>query len=91
MGRGILYASLAAGGTCYFAARSDLSTLLEDLALTRPTELNFVPRVWEMIHSEFQSRVDHRLAEAGADRDAVEARFSPRCGTRCWAGGSSPR
>ncbi|QZH64091.1 carboxylic acid reductase [Mycolicibacterium farcinogenes] len=73
MGRGILYASLAAGGTCYFAARSDLSTLLEDLALTRPTELNFVPRVWEMIHSEYQSRVDHRLAEAGADRDAVEA------------------
>ncbi|MEX3647125.1 carboxylic acid reductase [Mycolicibacterium porcinum] len=73
MGRGILYASLAAGGTCYFAARSDLSTLLEDLALTRPTELNFVPRVWEMIHSEFQSRVDQRLAEAGQDREAVEA------------------
>ncbi|MFV8304649.1 carboxylic acid reductase [Mycolicibacterium peregrinum] len=73
MGRGILYASLAAGGTCYFAARSDLSTLLEDLALVRPTELNFVPRVWEMIHSEFQSRVDHRLAEGGANREAVEA------------------
>ncbi|MFV8052425.1 carboxylic acid reductase [Mycobacterium sp. 48b] len=73
MGRGILYASLAAGGTCYFAARSDLSTLLEDLALTRPTELNFVPRVWEMIHSEFQSRVDHRLADGEQDRDAVEA------------------
>ncbi|MBP2452814.1 carboxylic acid reductase [Mycolicibacterium lutetiense] len=73
MGRGILYASLAAGGTCYFAARSDLSTLLEDLALVRPTELNFVPRVWEMIHSEYQSRVDHRLAEGGQDRDAVEA------------------
>ncbi|OLP02541.1 oxidoreductase [Mycolicibacterium porcinum] len=73
MGRGILYASLAAGGTCYFAARSDLSTLLEDLALTRPTELNFVPRVWEMIHSEYQSRVDQRLAESGQDREAVEA------------------
>ncbi len=66
--------SLAAGGTCYFAARSDLSTLLEDLALVRPTELNFVPRVWEMIHSEFQSRVDQRLAEAGEDaRAAIEA------------------
>ncbi|MUL84344.1 MULTISPECIES: carboxylic acid reductase [unclassified Mycolicibacterium] len=73
MGRGILYASLAAGGTCYFAARSDLSTLLEDLALARPTELNFVPRVWEMIHSEFQSRVDHRLADAGQNRETVEA------------------
>ncbi len=72
MGRGILYASLAAGGTCYFAARSDLSTLLDDLALSRPTELNFVPRVWEMIHSEFQSRVDHRLTE-GQDRDSAEA------------------
>ncbi|MGV0742475.1 carboxylic acid reductase [Mycolicibacterium sp. XJ870] len=72
MGRGILYASLAAGGTCYFAARSDLSTLLEDLALTRPTELNFVPRVWEMIFGEFQSRVDH-LVTADSDRAAVEA------------------
>ncbi|MGV0816176.1 carboxylic acid reductase [Mycolicibacterium boenickei] len=64
MGRGILYATLAAGGTCYFAASSDLSTLLEDLALTRPTELNFVPRVWEMIHGEFQSRMDRSEAEA---------------------------
>jgi fatty acid CoA ligase FadD9 len=72
MGRGILYASLASGGTAYFAARSDLSTLLEDLALVRPTELNFVPRVWEMIFSEFQSRVDHRL-DGAADRAAVEA------------------
>ncbi|OBG89733.1 oxidoreductase [Mycobacterium sp. E802] len=73
MGRGILYASLAAGGTCYFAARSDLSTLLEDLALTRPTELNFVPRVWEMIHGEFQSRVDQRLADGDQDQAAIEA------------------
>ncbi|MCV7297474.1 carboxylic acid reductase [Mycobacterium goodii] len=71
MGRGILYASLAAGGTCYFAARSDLSTFLEDLALVRPTELNFVPRVWEMIHGEFQSRVDSRLHDDG-DRAAIE-------------------
>ncbi len=68
MGRGILYSSLAAGGTCYFAARADLSTLLEDLALARPTELNFVPRVWEMLYQEFQSRTAH-----GADADAVLA------------------
>ncbi|BDY31507.1 carboxylic acid reductase [Mycolicibacterium mageritense] len=73
MGRGILYASLAAGGTAYFAARSDLSTLLEDLALARPTELNFVPRVWEMIYGEFQSRVDRQAADGAADRADVEA------------------
>ncbi len=32
MGRGILYGTLGNGGTAYFAAKSDLSTLLEDLA-----------------------------------------------------------
>ncbi|WP_018600396.1 carboxylic acid reductase [Mycobacterium sp. 155] len=72
MGRGILYASLTSGGTAYFAARSDLSTLLEDLALVRPTELNFVPRVWEMIFNEFQSRVDRRL-DGASDHAAVES------------------
>jgi fatty acid CoA ligase FadD9 len=36
---------LGRGGTVYFAAKSDLSTLLEDLALVRPTDLTFVPRM----------------------------------------------
>ena len=72
MGRGVLYATLGAGGTAYFAARSDLSTFLEDLALVRPTQLNFVPRIWDMIFQEYQSEVDRRSAD-GADRWAVEA------------------
>src|SRR5271169_3737774 len=73
MGRGTLYGTLGNGGTAYFAAKSDLSTLLEDLELVRPTELNFVPRIWEMLHSEYQSEVGRRTAE-GADRQAVESR-----------------
>jgi fatty acid CoA ligase FadD9 len=60
MGRGILYGTLAGGGTVYFAARSDLSTFLEDLALTRPTQLNFVPRIWDMLFQESQSEADRR-------------------------------
>ncbi len=68
MGRGILYGALAAGGTVNFAAKADLSTFLEDLALTRPTQLNFVPRIWDMLFQEFQSRTSH-----GADEDAVLA------------------
>lgn len=60
MGRGALYGTLSSGGTVYFAARPDLSTFLEDLALTRPTQLNLVPRVWDMIHQEVQSEVDRR-------------------------------
>src|SRR5271166_4867303 len=74
MGRGTLYGTLGNGGTAYFAAKSDLSTLLEDLELVRPTELNFVPRIWETLFGEFQRQVDRRLAADGsADRAAVEA------------------
>ena len=72
MGRGILYGTLGNGGTAYFAAKSDLSTLLEDLRLVRPTELNFVPRIWEMLYSEFQSEVGRRTAE-GVDRETAES------------------
>jgi fatty acid CoA ligase FadD9 len=72
MGRGTLYGTLGNGGTAYFAANSDLSTLLEDLRLVRPTELNFVPRIWEMLYSEYQSEVGRRTAE-GADRQVVES------------------
>ncbi len=71
MGRGILYATLGAGGTAYFVARSDLSTFFEDLALVRPTQLSFVPRIWDMVFQEFQSEVDRRSADS-ADRWAVE-------------------
>ena len=72
MGRGTLYGTLGNGGTAYFAARSDLSTLLEDLRLVRPTELNFVPRIWEMLYSEFQSEVGRRTAQ-GVDRQTAES------------------
>jgi fatty acid CoA ligase FadD9 len=72
MGRGTLYGTLGNGGTAYFAAKSDLSTLLEDLRLVRPTELNFVPRIWEMLYGEYQSEVGRRIS-AGADRQAVES------------------
>ena len=71
MGRGIMYATLGAGGTAYFVARSDLSTFLDDLALVRPTQLSFVPRIWDMVFQEFQSEVDRRSADAD-DRWAVE-------------------
>ncbi|GBG38264.1 carboxylic acid reductase [Mycobacterium montefiorense] len=74
MGRGILYGTLGNGGTAYFAAKSDLSTLLEDIQLVRPTEMNFVPRIWETLYSEYQRQVERRIADAGAsaDRAAIE-------------------
>ena len=71
MGRQVLYGTLGNGGTAYFVAKSDLSTLFEDLALVRPTELSFVPRIWDMLFEQFQSDVD-RLSD-GAGRAAAEA------------------
>jgi len=70
MGRQVLYGTLCNGGTAYFVAKSDLSTLFEDLALVRPTELNFVPRVWDMLFEQFQSELDRRSPE---DADQVTA------------------
>ncbi len=69
MGRGALYGALSTGGTVYFAARADLSTFLDDLALVRPTQLSLVPRVWDMIHQEVQREVER----SEADEDAVLA------------------
>ncbi len=71
MGRVILYSTLGVGGTAYFAARSDLSTLLDDIALVRPTKLDLVPRIWEMLFQELQSEVDDRWTD-GTDRETVE-------------------
>jgi fatty acid CoA ligase FadD9 len=64
MGRFGLYGALAHGGTAYFAAKSDLSTFLEDLAFVRPTQLSFVPRVWDMLSAEVHSELDRRGADS---------------------------
>lgn len=71
-GRATLYGALANGGTAYFVADSSLSTMLDDLALVRPTMLNFVPRIWDMLYAEFNAEVD-RLLSSDVDRADVEA------------------
>ncbi|WP_410873122.1 carboxylic acid reductase [Nocardia sp. A7] len=55
---------LARGGTAYFAAAPDLSTLFTDIALVRPTEIFLVPRVCDMILQRFQRAVAERGEEA---------------------------
>jgi fatty acid CoA ligase FadD9 len=78
MGRGVLYSTLGSGGTVYFAARSDLSTFLEDLAMARPTQMNFVPRIWDMLYQEYVSEVDRRgvTDRAGEKQVMVDLRQS---------------
>ncbi|MFC4592001.1 carboxylic acid reductase [Sphaerisporangium corydalis] len=61
--RRLVIKTLALGGTAYFVADSDLSTLLEDLALIRPTEFAMVPRVCELLYQSYLSRLDAPGAE----------------------------
>lgn len=78
MGRGILYGTLGNGGTAYFAARSDLSTLLEDLELVRPTEMNFVPRIWETLYGEYLRKVDRGGSEAEVMKEIAQYQLGGR-------------
>ncbi|MEV6773944.1 carboxylic acid reductase [Nocardia sp. NPDC051030] len=71
-GRLVLTGTFARGGTIYFTSASDMSMLFDDIALVRPTEVFFVPRVCDMVFQRYQSQLDRRMA-AGADRAAAEA------------------
>lgn len=70
-GRAMLYSTLGAGGTTYFTAKSDLSAILDDLSLVHPTQLNFVPRVWEMLYREYLRELATH-PQAAADSTAIE-------------------
>lgn len=72
MGRMSLFGTLARGGTAYFVASSDLSTLFDDLALARPTMLSFVPRIWETLYD----RVNTELSR-GSVSDALRDLTAP--------------
>ncbi|MGW6421638.1 carboxylic acid reductase [Nocardia sp. NPDC055053] len=66
-----LYGTLGRGGTTYFTARPDRSMLFDDLALVRPTEIAFAPRVCELLLHRFRDDVGRRCA-AGAEPHVAE-------------------
>jgi fatty acid CoA ligase FadD9 len=89
-GHSSLKNALARGATTYFTARSDLSTIFEDLALVRPTELSLVPRVCEMLFHRYLRECDRRTGQS--DAEVKEAIRRDLLGGRiAWAGcGSAP-
>lgn len=70
--RRLVIKTLATGGTANFVAGSDLSTLLDDLALIRPTEIAMVPRVCELLFESYHAQLNQRAAR-GELRDADHA------------------
>src|ERR1700761_8432417 len=73
IGYGYVILTLANGGTSYFAAKSDLSTLFDDLALVRPTSLSLVPRVCEMFYHHYQRELDRHTHTDEAAAELVTA------------------
>ncbi len=71
-GRLPIMSAFVAGGTSYFVAKPDLSTLFEDWQLVRPTELALVPRVVDMLFQHYRSAAD-RLTVDGEDVADAEA------------------
>jgi fatty acid CoA ligase FadD9 len=55
-----LISTLTSGGIGYFAAKSDMSTLFDDITLVRPTALNLVPRVCDMFFRRYRKELDQR-------------------------------
>lgn len=72
-GQGSFAGTLVSGGTGYFTASSDLSTLFEDLAAAAPTELLLVPRVCDMLYQRYRSELDRRDVDPGRDPEADAA------------------
>ncbi|CAN5583345.1 thioester reductase domain-containing protein [soil metagenome] len=70
-GRLALGSSFVAGGTSYFVAKPDLSTLFEDFTLVRPTDMALVPRVVDLLFQHYRGGVDRRL-DAGMEVGVAE-------------------
>jgi fatty acid CoA ligase FadD9 len=75
LGRNMVFNSLAMGGTGYFTVKPDMSTLFDDIRLSRPTYLNFFPRIFELIYQYFQSEVTRRVNAGHGDSDSVGHRI----------------
>jgi len=70
-GRTLVSLTLGNGGTVYFTAKRDMSTLFDDLALVRPTMLNLVPRICELMYQHYLAEF-HRRLPASSDAEAAE-------------------
>lgn len=72
MGRSNMISIMACGGTGYFTLKPDLSTLLEDIRIARPTFLSLFPRIFELIHQHFQNEVAKRLRKSDLNKEEIE-------------------
>ena len=74
LGRNSLVSALSRGGTTFFTLKPDMSTLLEDIRLARPTHMTLFPRILEMAYQHYQNEVGKGLKKGDADDQATRQR-----------------
>ena len=67
-GRLAVVGALTHGGLTSFVSASDMSTLLDDVRIARPTMLLVIPRVANMMYQRFQTEVMRRADRSGSGR-----------------------
>ena len=96
MGKLALTYILRKGSLAYFTVKPDMSTLFEDIRLSRPTMLSFFPRIFELIYQHYQNEVaklvDKGVAESEASEEIKQKMRFSYLGDRLTAGlvGSAP-
>jgi fatty acid CoA ligase FadD9 len=69
LGRSILSGTLGVGGRLNFTLAEDMSTLMEDIRVTRPTTISLVPRIVDMIYKDYLNQVTRRMDEIGVSEN----------------------
>ncbi|WP_253073320.1 AMP-binding protein [Sodalis ligni] len=72
MGQLNVIESIVRGGRLHFTTFGDMSSLLEDICLARPTTLTLVPRVAQAIYHAYQSGFAQQLRDTCRDRTEIE-------------------
>ncbi|CAF1436026.1 unnamed protein product, partial [Rotaria sordida] len=78
-GRSAVFRTFFAGGRTGFST-GDISLLIEDLALVRPTNFSATPAIWNKIYAEYQAALS--LATA-SEEDRLLQQFSGLIPIRC--------
>jgi fatty acid CoA ligase FadD9 len=84
-GRAWLVSGLASGGIGFFTARSDMSTLFDDIPLARPTVLSLVPRICDMVFQRYEIELE-RLGIPGEPEGSVDPMAGARIRDRLLGG-----
>ena len=82
IGRSSVINTLSRGGLVNFTLMADMSTLFEDIRLTRPTTMAFFPRILELVYQNFQNEVTRRSRHSEADLQTIEADVKAEMGAR---------